>query len=61
MSVIGPVVDLDLIETCLTKQQVKDAPSADLARPVSRVREEQLLRYYRIPIYWAVVACGQPQ
>ncbi|MFW5684412.1 MAG: hypothetical protein ACOC1I_06130 [Spirochaetota bacterium] len=36
----------------LTKEQIKNAPSADLARPISRRKEEQFHRYYQIPVYW---------
>lgn len=36
----------------LTRKEVKHAPSADVARPVSRRKEEQFHRYYRIPVYW---------
>ena len=36
----------------LTKEQVKNAPTADLARPISRRKEEQFHRYYQIPVYW---------
>ena len=52
MSVTDAIQDLDLISTKLTKEQVKNAPSADLAKPVSRRKEEQFLRYYRVPTYW---------
>jgi len=40
------------ISVGLTKDQIKNAPAADLARPVSRRKEEQFHRYYQIPVYW---------
>lgn len=52
MSVTGEARENQVISTKLTKRQVKEAPPADLAKPVSRREEEQLLRYYRIPAYW---------
>jgi len=41
------------IVTDLTRQQVRDAPGADAARPVSRQREMELAVYYSYPYYWA--------
>jgi uncharacterized protein YrrD len=52
MSVNEAIQDLDLISTRLTRRQVKEAPGADVAKPVSRRKEEQFLRYYQVPVYW---------
>ena len=52
VSVTGTVGDGDELEVSLTREQIKDAPSADLARPISRRKEEQFHRYYQIPVYW---------
>ncbi|MFW5814285.1 MAG: hypothetical protein ACOCWX_02455 [Spirochaetota bacterium] len=52
ISVTGTVEDGQEITVGLTKKQIKDAPSADLARPISRRKEEQFHRYYQIPVYW---------
>lgn len=52
ISVTGTVNDGGAISVGLSKDQIKDAPSADLARPISRRKEEQFHRYYRIPVYW---------
>ncbi|MFP4114113.1 MAG: PRC-barrel domain-containing protein [Spirochaetota bacterium] len=52
ISVTGTVEEGGAVTVGLTKQQIKNAPSADLARPVSRRKEEQFFRYYQIPVYW---------
>ena len=46
----------------LTQKQVQASPDVDLAKPVSRVYEEKLLQYYRLPPYWGVSAplSGRP-
>lgn len=36
----------------LTRQQVKESPSLEEDRPVSRRHEERLLSYYHYPYYW---------
>ena len=36
----------------LTKKQVKDSPSIDTQRPVSRQYETEYLGYYGYPLYW---------
>lgn len=36
----------------LTKEQVRNSPDVDTAKPVSRQHEEQLHRYYAWPYYW---------
>lgn len=37
----------------ITKEQVKNSPSIDTDKPVSRQNEEEYLRYYGYPYYWA--------
>jgi hypothetical protein len=37
----------------LTKQQIREAPGVDAARPVSRQQETTLATYYGHPYYWA--------
>ena len=39
--------------TNLTREQIKDAPGAERAWPVSRQRERELAVYYAYPYYWA--------
>jgi hypothetical protein len=36
----------------LTRQQVRDSPTLDTHKPVSRQHEIEYLRYYRYPTYW---------
>lgn len=36
----------------LTRDEVKNSPDLDLAKPVSRQHEEELRSYYHWPIYW---------
>jgi hypothetical protein len=36
----------------LTKEQVKNSPSVDTDKPVSRQMEERVLSYYAWPLYW---------
>lgn len=52
ISVTGVVNDGQSVTVGLTKEQIKNAPSANLARPISRRKEEQFHRYYQIPVYW---------
>lgn len=49
----GTLADGETLQTVLSKKQVKDAPSADIAKPVSRRKEEEFHRYHEIPIYWS--------
>jgi len=37
----------------LSRDQVKNSPSVDLNRPVSRQIEQALLNYYALPLYWS--------
>ena len=39
-------------EIDLTKEQIKNSPDIDLARPVSREKEIELAQYYQWPMYW---------
>ena len=52
MSVTGALRDSETIAVGLTRKQIKNAPPADLAQPVSRKKEAQFLSYYRMPAYW---------
>lgn len=36
----------------LTKEQIRNSPSIDTNKPVSRQHETQFLNYYRYPYYW---------
>ena len=40
------------LDVALTKKQVKDSPSIDTQRPVSRQYETEYLGYYGYPDYW---------
>ena len=40
------------VDVALTKKQVKDSPSIDTQRPVSRQYETEYLGYYGYPNYW---------
>lgn len=40
------------ITTALTRKQVEEAPTADLAKPVSRQFELQLNEHFAWPLYW---------
>lgn len=41
------------VHVSLSKEQVRNAPDIDTARPVSRQHEASLLNYYGYPFYWA--------
>ena len=41
------------LDVALTKKQVKDSPSIDTQRPVSRQYESEYLGYYSYPNYWS--------
>ncbi len=49
---VTPIQGGDSIEVGLTRDQIKNAPTADLAKPISRAKEEQFHRYHEIPVYW---------
>jgi sporulation protein YlmC with PRC-barrel domain len=40
----------------LTREQVKNSPDVDLAKPVSRQYEEKLRQHYNWPAYWGIAA-----
>jgi len=40
----------------LTREQVRNSPDVDLAKPVSRKYEEELHRHYNWPAYWGMSA-----
>lgn len=52
MSVTAALQSVDHIQTNIRTEQLDDAPSADIAKPISRRMEEQFHNYYRIPVYW---------
>lgn len=52
ISVTGTPTDDGRLGVSLTRDEIKNAPSADLHRPISRRKEEQFYRYHRMPVYW---------
>lgn len=44
--------DAKRLDVSLTKKQVKDSPSIDTHKPVSRQQEAAYLSYYGYPYYW---------
>lgn len=51
-SIHGVDWDRETIDVELTQQQVKDSPSIDTDRPVSRQHEIDYYRYFGYPNYW---------
>jgi hypothetical protein len=49
---LSPEWDHKELPVSLTKEQVKNSPDFDTARPVSRKYEAELSKYYRWPMYW---------
>lgn len=47
-----PEWNRDILPVSLTKDQVKNSPDIDTAKPVSRQHESALRRYYGWPTYW---------
>lgn len=45
------------LPTKISKQQVKDSPSIDTHKPVSRQFEKSFLGYYGYPYYWGASDC----
>jgi hypothetical protein len=41
-----------MLPASLTKEQVKNSPDFDTAKPVSRKNEEKYMEYYGYPFYW---------
>lgn len=41
-----------IVHVNLTRQQVRDSPTIDTHKPVSRQHEIEYLRYYNYPTYW---------
>jgi len=52
-SIEGVSWDNKRLELNLTREQIKNAPSQDSDKPVSRQYETQLLDYYGYPYYWS--------
>lgn len=50
----------DKLPVDLTTDQVKESPEIDEAKPVSRQKEAELVRYYGWPTYWAGVGNETP-
>jgi hypothetical protein len=44
----------------LTRQQIKDSPTIDTDRPVSRRKELQYAHYYGFPPYWGAASLWGP-
>jgi uncharacterized protein YrrD len=42
-----------VLPVLITKEQVKNSPDIDTAKPVSRQHEKEYLKYYGYPFYWA--------
>jgi len=53
MSVLAEEWDHRALRVDLTMQQIKNSPSIDTAKPVSRQHEEEFNVYYGYPFYWA--------
>jgi hypothetical protein len=51
-AVIRVAWDEDTIDVRLTRQQVRDSPSIDTDKPVSRQHEMEFSDYYGYPYYW---------
>ena len=45
--------DLNRFMTSLTKDQVRDSPSWDTEKPISRLYESLFADYYKFPYYWS--------
>jgi uncharacterized protein YrrD len=52
MSVLQPVWAERLLPVSITKEQVRNSPDIDSAKPVSRQHEIELHGYYGYPVYW---------
>lgn len=55
-SLMQPVWDSKTFPVNLTREEVKNSPDMDLAKPVSRIHEEQLRSYYNWPVYWGALS-----
>jgi sporulation protein YlmC with PRC-barrel domain len=42
-----------LVKVSLTKEEIENSPDVDTQKPVSRVYERELFRYYRTTPYWS--------
>jgi uncharacterized protein YrrD len=51
-SIREPDTERRVFPVSITKQQVKDSPSVDTEKPVSRQHEIRYLGYYGYPYYW---------
>jgi hypothetical protein len=48
------------LSVSLTRQQIKDSPTIDTDRPVSRRKELQYAHYYGFPPYWGAASLWGP-
>lgn len=57
-----PVWASETFPVDLTREEVKASPDVDVAKPVSREYEEELLAHYNWPSYWSIspTHAGQP-
>jgi len=57
-----PVWASETFPVNLTRDEVKNSPDVDVAKPVSREYEEDLLAHYNWPSYWSIspTHAGQP-
>ena len=51
-ALIGAIKETSSIAVSLTSQQIKDSPSLNSDKPVSRQFEEDYYNYYGWPLYW---------
>ncbi|MBN1666748.1 MAG: PRC-barrel domain-containing protein [Anaerolineales bacterium] len=54
-----PVWSAETFPVELTREQVKNSPDIDLAKPVSRQQQVTLHDYYRWPAYWSLPISAQ--
>jgi hypothetical protein len=55
-----PQWDEHVLPVRLTRDQVRNSPDIDTAKPVSRQREAELRSYYGWPVYWETTAASLP-
>jgi hypothetical protein len=61
-ALLQPVWTSETFPVNLTREEVEYSPNVDIAKPVSREYEEELLAHYKWPAYWSVTPthAGQP-
>lgn len=40
------------IRTSISRRRLRESPDIDVAQPISRRKEAELAKYYRMPVYW---------